>query len=716
MKKIGVWVVFVLVGSFLTISWAQASDPVVSVAEILPAETFFLAGVPRPAEILKNLSASNLGQIWSEIEVQEWIQSILEKSIAEPFSDIGESFQHLKEIPSWLDQGIYFAEIWETENQNKAKIQKLLIFQSSQSEKLQRFVTLMEDRLLFRVGNSSYKTILKRRNQNEIYWTELLLPRNFYFYGTYENTLVFGQKRDLVLSTLERLKNRASSKTSALSQDPSFLDASKAIPKEGKEIFWAYLDLEKMALSAPNPPQWSFLSLLLGLEKIKALVTIFRINSNQFEDQTVLRFKDSTHWSALLKSDPENSWASSAICPANTVFFASFKVRPSSLIQGFREQRNEEQVEQSLNQFKQQIQFSLLEDFLGFLGEEVSVFISLPHYGFLPHAGIMVPVSQPEPFFKLIEKLFANQSSYSLNSLDYLNHRIYYLTQEYDFFPRWNPAFTYLQNHFVISYNVISLKALLKRKQSEEESLMASESWKNALQKRSQPHQALCYINTKQIFTVCYEIFSQLVSVLPIQELPFHPLLLPDTETIAQHLDTSTTFIDYRSDSIQTASVGDGFFPSVFALGYLGLLECDIFFELYEQVSKLEQEISRQLEGHCYLLISPASETEPAQWIKSLSTVFQEKRLRPWISPFDPEATSETVEYCSYEYFPEQIESSFPVSNRWDSSSLKYYVLYDKKPFYNGGRFVLLSNRTVEFVPEEEFQRELQKQIQEFKK
>lgn len=710
----------ILLSFLVTKIWAQGEDRLLEIAKALPARTFFLAGVPSPEKTFQAFQEKGVGRIFTEPAVQDCLEASFEKFLKQepnfPFD--WEKLKLLLSFPSLLNQGMYLAFVLNSEDPKKDP-SALMIFQSSESALIEKLITTLETWV---VGD--FMPEVRHSTQNGITLKEIGLTYNRYYYCLAGTHFVAGTNRDLVASVAENLQQKKSSETT-LSTDNGFLKASEKVKRDGQELFFGYVDFEKVVravfpLNRRRSQDW-MIAKILGAEKVQTLSACIRKGAKGFEDQIVLRYKDQSEWIGSLLMNEANTFRAADICPANTSVFASLKLSPAQLAKFVVDVIDKEQGGRGgrggmLGSFQESFQFSLIDDFLGLLGDELSFYGALPQYGLLPNMAIMIPLKNPEKFFEKLQILLSVQNEFEFKNVDYLNYRIFYLTPRYSSFFPIIPSFTYIDNHLVLSYGVPPLKNLVKLKQKGEASLTASDAWFEALEHFPGKHQGALFVNTRQVVTAIYEIFYQLMSILPSREVPFDTMSLPDTETITQHLSTSMTFLDYSPEALTVTSFGDGISPGSLSLGAFELFFFVAFVEIRSEIERIPQSALWQLDNFYYALrVADDSGTE--QWTtKTLVQLRQEGNIGQIVSPFDREAVSSDPNYTSYEYFVEKHGLIPPVGDRWNSDEPAYYLLYDKKPYYQGKRCVLDTKGVSRLVLEEDFQKTLQNQIQTLQK
>ncbi len=340
-----------------------------------------------------------------------------------------------------------------------------------------------------------------------------------------------------------------------------------------------FLDLEEFF---KNP-----LSSFMGLQHAQFLSATLNLDGKNAKDSFIAHFSQPTLLSEVF-GKASQTFSSAEICPENTAFFTSVSLSPKALSRLFlkiiseTERQNEEEL---LGQFENTFKFSLVNDFIDLLGEEVSVYAELPEFGVFPKAALMIPLRQPEKFFENLKVLLENQSRYDLQNSDYLNHRFYYLKpHETWFFEPYLLSFTYLSGHLVLSYNPAAIKSLIYNSKNRLPSFASSVAWTQNKAQISGTPEGVLFFNNRKIITASYELLYQVMLVIR----PELTCNMPELQEIVPAWNFSVMNLEVTPTQIQWITTGDALGVATFNYLSFQLLLGVLFSTILENKPEME--------------------------------------------------------------------------------------------------------------------------------
>lgn len=320
----------------------------------------------------------------------------------------------------------------------------------------------------------------------------------------------------------------------------------------------------------------------LGLDQLQTLSVSVTLKDQKIKDKVVFRFKEKSKLLSLF-SKGLNSYQSAKLSLPKSVLYGSLKLTPEEITKFLLEMAvGKSNVSNLQEEFQKNFKFSLMNDFFGLIGDEISFFLAPPQYGLIPNGAILVSLNQPETFFANVETLIKSQERYALKNTDYLNHRIYYLEEmgrRYSFF---TPCFTYLKGNLVISYDPATIKMMIKLQAESKESFADTQAWQYAQAQTQKKHQGVLFLDTKEIFLILYNIFYQIALIFP----NIHVADLPLPEDFATVFHYSATWIDCTDQTFSLTSSGDGFGPGSLGLSFFESYCLTTLSNIYSNVSR----------------------------------------------------------------------------------------------------------------------------------
>ena len=479
------------------------------------------------------------------------------------------------------DAGIAIAGVLSSKDSQQIEPQPIFIAKASHPSKIKYWGSFFQQNIS--KGNRPPAQKFQTPQGFEFYGVGLS-EYNFYkecYYGVIDQYFLLTYDRNLIERLASTIRSQSTQETS-LSQQPLFQKSYEDHFRTATSGFFFYANLSKPVSSenkltlaeelVHNVREFSSFLKFLGIEKTQAIAGSLQFKEDRIEDSASAYFLEPVALTTLLK-DKTVSGISADLCPQETAMLGTLTLSPEQMAKWILEIISHESGNRStgtelLGEIEKQFQFSVMDDFVGLLGNEISFYLELPFYGILPKGAILLPLRSPEKFFEKLILMVSSQQAYSLETEDYLNHRFYYLKKNNAhrsyFGDPFLISFTYLQGHFILSYHPAGIKSLIYAVQQNHPKLSNSEVWLHYKEHTSGKHQGLLFADNQKIFPALYEITQQLSMFF----LPSVAVSLPDVREIISLFHQSLLTLDITEQKIKISCEGDAF--GVASFGYFG--------------------------------------------------------------------------------------------------------------------------------------------------
>jgi hypothetical protein len=345
----------------------------------------------------------------------------------------------------------------------------------------------------------------------------------------------------------------------------------------------------------------------------------------------------------------------------------------------------------------------LTEDLLQQLGKEITFLTMLPPSGaILPEFGTLVEVRNEAAMEANVKKMVTQVLGLELRSTKFGDRTIHYGSDRGGrsvFEMAFNPSFTFAGGYLVMGSHPNAVKRILRTMDGNHPALGDDPDFKTALARTlaEAPAAGLVYFNTKRSFEYLHGIITPLVSMFGnAEDMPFDPMTIPSSESIAKHLSFSVNALRFSDSDMEVRSFSEGLSLSMVVMSGVALA---LAFQAQEfitgelgnyQVFYQLQSLRRGIEGY-------------RREHKSAYPVRLADLVERWQGELD-----RAREEC--EFFAERAGllagTEFP-----DRTILAWC-----KELVRGCRFVLYANGVIDWLPEARFAERLAAQELEFKK
>ncbi|MEQ8762679.1 MAG: hypothetical protein RL885_02045 [Planctomycetota bacterium] len=249
-----------------------------------------------------------------------------------------------------------------------------------------------------------------------------------------------------------------------------------------------------------------------------------------------------------LLSQPSRVLDGPKLAPSGATFLVSLGIDPKavfdqvmSMVRTIDGEEEYREAMQDIDEVEQELGFHPINDLLASIGNEVSVFGTLPKTGLIPDVALVAKLQDPARFQSILDGLVKKAESeapdVSITEVEYRGAMIYSVSGD-----EWDLpvpiAFTVHEGRLMISLGVQSLKKIMNG--SGQGSLADDATFREAAAKvgysAGEPATILHYLDAKSLFEWGYNTAAPMLGSQVPPELGFDMALLPMTETLSRHI------------------------------------------------------------------------------------------------------------------------------------------------------------------------------------
>lgn len=239
-----------------------------------------------------------------------------------------------------------------------------------------------------------------------------------------------------------------------------------------------------------------------------------------------------------------------------------------------------------LAQMEQQLGVSLENDLFGAFGDEmVSWSMPMAAFGTAPEMAILLEVNDQEGLLKTLDTVSAmSQGTFAIDKVERRGITVYQVRLDIDFgsemggmnpLAAFVPTFGFKDGYMVMAFSTGDVKRAFTRMEREDDpagDIRSSEEFAPYLAQIPANASSLSFTDWKATFEGYYQLVTGLLAFVPLdEEIPFDLALLPDSQTLTQHLFGSVSWSQTNDEGIVATSIGP-FGPEVIMPLVVGLV------------------------------------------------------------------------------------------------------------------------------------------------
>jgi len=258
--------------------------------------------------------------------------------------------------------------------------------------------------------------------------------------------------------------------------------------------------------------------------------------------------------------------------PENSLFFLALNADPSASLQAMRDALTavgeEDDFAEFLEDFQEELGFSLERDMLPAVEMPLLVYGTLPVGGPIPEVVALLKLRDPVKFQQCVDTLFSKAPPNDVAIQEYKGMKLYVVKADGPV----SPSFAVSEDYAVAALFPHTLKSTLARLETPGPSIADSPAFEPALGRLSSETRLALVLDTKRIFTFGYgaamPFLTMAASQGPRGDMPLDLSALPMSETISKHLFTQFVAVAREKDGIVVDSYSvlpQGVLPAAFA-------------------------------------------------------------------------------------------------------------------------------------------------------
>jgi len=495
----------------------------------------------------------------------------------------------------------------------------------------------------------------------------------------------------------------------SLAADASYRALRERLGADGGEMFFAAIDLGgivRAGMEAATPRNRRTAE-AAGLTSLGRAGASIRAEGALLRERISLEFPEGRRGLFAAISENSNAAGVAKLAPVESLGVVALNLKLRDLYATLLEIEKASEGEVGVGAgaleaaVSSELKLRVLGDFVELLGEEVGAYVSIPAGGsVIPEAGLFVEVRDPERFQANVQELCRKTLKLSFNSIDFRGRKVHYVQSggRNDFGVTFSYAVA--DPFLVVSYHPSNVKNALSRLDKASSTLASDPEFVATLATLPPDRKGFGYVDTKRTVAYLYNLFSFVMQMDMMRDLPFDPAALPTVEALTRHLRRTTGVLsaertalvaDVRSEGIGPASA---FMYSALAGGLFSPL--------------LVASSVRAADNDCqYALHSLMwrAQTDPEGVVVGLRKAFAE---RPEGIQFRCPADATTPESGTSYVLVYPGDTDRPP----DLPPSEVIVLHERAALHQGRRHVLRLDCTVERLDDAEFARRIARQAE----